>query len=189
MSKSLPTKLDWNQEEYHLSYSSSLTSGEKQIGAVLYLKCNDKKPEDFSDDTKRQIRRLLDQVQNILNTEIIVTDPNFEKEKLCHVQRILDLFPTYCIYAEQIPNEYGHPYDAYYLKSPWLIVTTKIGRIKIGRRKRVWSIDYTDSQCTVPAINLFPDEDVTRHNFTIHAWTDEKAKEYLTKIIEKGKNK
>jgi len=75
----------------------------------------------------------------------------------------------------RIKNEYWGDADH---ASPWFNVKTVFGVIKIGWRKRVINIDYS-------AVNSDPDfssEEVTKGNRTIHAWSYEKAQEYLQKI-------
>lgn len=73
-----------------------------------------------------------------------------------------------------IPSGY-HPDDLYF--GPWLRIDTPRGRIVIGRRKRVVHIQWPLSW-NVPT-EAFADEDVTRSANMIHAWTDDKAVEYL----------
>lgn len=83
------------------------------------------------------------------------------------------------IYVKEIPNEYWRT-----MCEPWLLVTTKIGPIKIGWRKRVINICWEDSDLKTKAEELFPKEDVTKHDRLIHAWSYDKAVEYLRKIHE-----
>jgi len=76
----------------------------------------------------------------------------------------------------QIPNQYG----SFSYRGPWFEVQTEIGTITIGWRKRVINIEWpTIGQDLLP---LFKDEDVTKSECNIHAWTEEKAIEYLSKI-------
>lgn len=79
-----------------------------------------------------------------------------------------------------IPNEYcGCPHCA-----PWYIVTTEIGKFKIGWRERVINIDFEGlglKESLVPI--LFLKEEVTRGADYIHAWGDKKTTEYLSKIL------
>ena len=77
----------------------------------------------------------------------------------------------------QIPNEYW-PSMRLKAKSPWWLVHTNIGMIKIGWRKRVISIDWSDTllRCIVTT------DEVTRDLTMVHAWTKDKALEYLTTL-------
>lgn len=93
-------------------------------------------------------------------------------------EQLLALFGDEKIYVEQIPNEYWAN-----SKRPWFLVTTKVGHIKIGWRKRVMVLDWSKTSVKQNANELFPDEDTTKDGRMIHAWSDEKAKEYLAKIL------
>lgn len=85
------------------------------------------------------------------------------------------------IYVEAIPN--GYCPRACCEHRPWFVVTTKIGRITIGWRKSVISINWRET-LALPAQELFPKEDVTKGGPYIHAWGYEKAQEYLNCIVE-----
>jgi hypothetical protein len=78
-----------------------------------------------------------------------------------------------------IPNQYDD-WEGY---APWFIITTPDGKIKIGWRKHVISIEWLNDY--KPFNERFVNEDVTK-NFNneeryIHAWSIEKCIEYLTK--------
>ena len=83
------------------------------------------------------------------------------------------------IEMQSIPNEYSSSeWDG-----PWFKITTEIGMIKIGWRKRVMNIDWIAIRCgTDNFLHLFASEDVTKGENYIHAWSKEKAIEYLTAI-------
>lgn len=105
------------------------------------------------------------------------TKETVEKER----KEILGLFDS-PIYVEDLPNGYSSD-DYYFSHYPWFRVTTKIGHFVIGWRKRVVSIDWESTICDKWAEDLFPEEDVTKSGFLIHAWSLEKAKEYIDKVI------
>jgi len=99
------------------------------------------------------------------------------------------------IALEAIPNGYC-PCD---VCAPWFIVTTEIGDVKIGWRKRVIEIDWSEvyeskrekpkwenESETIRASVLFHGEDVTKGKAYIHAWSKEKAVEYLRVLKEKA---
>lgn len=97
---------------------------------------------------------------------------------------ILACFGKMPIFTEEIPNEYcGEPECIY---NPWFLVATAIGHIKIGWRKRVIVIDWSKTNVKEKANKLFPNEDVTKGEFFIHAWSYEKAKQYIEKLHEKS---
>lgn len=77
-----------------------------------------------------------------------------------------------------IPNEYC-PCDTC---PPWYRVQVDdLTPFTIGWRKRVISIDW--SETTVDLLHLFEGEDVTKERHLIHAWSYDKASEYLAKIL------
>jgi hypothetical protein len=83
--------------------------------------------------------------------------------------------------VEEIPNGYCNRYCCAHL--PWYIVTTRLGRIKIGWRKSVINIDWAETQGTKTSEELFQSENVTKDTRGIHAWGYEKARAYVGAII------
>jgi hypothetical protein len=102
-----------------------------------------------------------------------------------------------------IPNEYWK--DG---AEPWCLVRTPFGTLKMGWRKRVLSIDWSqvledrmkrveklDIDVRYDARNalrdafdgraLFPNDDVTRWETGVHAWNESKIVEYLVVLREK----
>jgi hypothetical protein len=94
-----------------------------------------------------------------------------------------------------IPNEY------YKTDPSWQLLKTHRGDIKIGWRKRVINIDWSNAAervySTTPRSEasslsrflyslsgetLFPTEEVTKGRYFVHAWTRDKAIEYLKTI-------
>lgn len=67
-----------------------------------------------------------------------------------------------------IENEYSGD-------SPWLLASTKYGLIKIGWRKRVINIDWSNTK-----IKYLVEDEVTKDSDMAHAWSYNKAVEYLT---------
>lgn len=82
------------------------------------------------------------------------------------------------VVLSEIPNQYWPP--AYGEQAPWFIARLPFGNITIGWRKRVISIDWSDSKRDL--LHLFPEEHVTKEPTLIHAYGADKAVEYLTKI-------
>ena len=95
-------------------------------------------------------------------------------------RRILELFEA-PIYVEEIPNGYCSASCCRHL--PWFNVTTPVGRIQIGWRKRVIEINWVDTRVEGTGEELFPEEDVTKGDWHIHAWSYEKAKEYIEVLL------
>lgn len=69
--------------------------------------------------------------------------------------------------------------------SSWYEVETPLCNFVIGDRKRVINIEWTKFN----ALKIFENENVTKSEFNIHAWSNEKAIEYLTKINNLINNK
>lgn len=78
-----------------------------------------------------------------------------------------------------IPNGY---HSGIY-NTPWFIVETEKGPIKIGWRKRVISISWKGSNITHNGDVLFKDENVTTWETGCHAWGEDKAVEYLRRLL------
>jgi hypothetical protein len=123
-------------------------------------------------------RELLDQAFVKGNHEV---DPEVHLKAMKDRADILACFDTNLIYVEEIPNGYcSRGCCAFY---PWFIVTTPIGRIKIGWRKRVIHLEWTNSLVKLTADELFVG-DMTKYDCVIHAWGYEKAKEFIKKLFE-----
>ena len=75
-------------------------------------------------------------------------------------------------------------------KSPWWLVKTKHGLIKIGWRKRVINIDWSDTPYHSGVskfadgrdIDALTNDDVTKDESMVHAWSYAKAVQYLSSL-------
>ena len=63
-------------------------------------------------------------------------------------------------------------------RSPWWLLETSIGIVIIGWRKRVISIDWT----SVAVRLVITEDDVTKDETSVHAYSYAKAVEYLAKL-------
>lgn len=97
------------------------------------------------------------------------------------IEELKNLFGSEAIYTKQIENKYSDLGSFKFRK--WLEVTTRKGVIVIGWRKRVVNIDWSRSDIKNTAHDLFPDEDVTKGDYYIHAWGINKAKEYIDVLL------
>jgi len=134
--------------------------------------------------TETDKRNIGDCVQNLVSNirrETIRLDHRSQVEALKQKNGILEAFGSRNIYVEEIPNGYCSEYCCKHL--PWFIVTTNKGRIKIGWRRRVINIDWKDSDIKESSEELFPNEDVTKYEKSIHAWGYDKAKEYIDVLL------
>jgi len=144
-------------------------------------------------DVKRELTEkdelnLMSHAQDIVNSireETMNLDPEVKKKAAEERESILSLFPEKSkIFVEEVPNEYAiKPYGNHY---PWYKITTPKGRVKIGWRKRVLNICWDETVINKTAKELFPDEDVTKFDKTIHAWGYAKAREYIYLILRDG---
>jgi hypothetical protein len=83
-----------------------------------------------------------------------------------------------CYWPDTIAREHG--------ESPWYLIKTQWGLIRIGWRKRVISIDWEDTGLEAPDITA---DNVTKDKFLIHAYGEEKALEYLKVLKYRLENK
>jgi hypothetical protein len=144
-------------------------------GQTITVSLNVGIDRDFNDDEKYYFSKIVHQVDEYLrkNTLWVTEKDERDREK----KNIIDLFDT-PIYVEEIPNGYSDSY-----LNPWFIITTQKGRIKIGWRKRVINIDWTDSIITMTGYDVTNDE-VTRDKRYMHAYGYEKAREYLNTLLK-----
>ena len=75
-------------------------------------------------------------------------------------------------------NQYWPRTENYWdlvFKNPWWLIKTEFGLIRIGWRKRVITIDWSDTDVR----KIITEDDTTKEEHMVHAWTVEKAVEYL----------
>jgi len=146
-------------------------------------------PAYFPDAPENEaIQRAANEASSILERalmiEAIKQDERAQKRRTLEREQIISLFPN-LIFVEEIPNGYCSSWCCAHL--PWFVVTTIVGRITIGWRKRVINIDWEAIEKAKMAQELFPKEEVTKGDKYIHAWGVEKAREYIAAIIDSAK--
>ncbi len=150
--------------------------GSNGFGLQVWIKIpEDSRPpektlDDLSHATSELYRQLVRETRNTAPEAVAWA----RKERAA----LVDLFNE-PIYVEDVPNEYDPMSNR-----PWLVVTTRVGHIKLGWRKRVISIDWSRTQYCQTSSELFADENVTKEKRLIHAWSLDKAREYICKIVE-----
>ena len=80
---------------------------------------------------------------------------------------------------QEIPNQYwpDHPsYDD--VRTPWWLVRTSVGVIKIGMRKRVFSVNWKET----PIRKVVTKDNVTKDEKMVHAWSTPKLVEYMMEL-------
>ncbi len=164
------------EKNYREVYGRSF-GGDYNLGIKILISM-DREPNAKDDDA---IWRGGDIITEALLKETVLLDPEKTKATKKLTEEIEALFPQ-PIYMEAIPNEYCGSYCCAHI--PWFNVTTRIGVIKIGWRKRVLNIDWSKTNVRKRAVDLFPNEDVTMGEYYIHAWGYEKAKQYISKLHE-----
>jgi hypothetical protein len=92
------------------------------------------------------------------------------------VQSLFQLANIEVLGMWELMNQYWpRSYHELVIENPWWLVKTKAGLIEIGNRKRVMSISWEDTNIR----KVLTSDDTTKSETYIHAWTDEKALEYL----------
>ena len=126
--------------------------------------------------TDKATKLISDEIQAAIKANDSKTPSEISKNKM-----LTDLFPD-PIFIEEIPNGYCSDWCCRHL--PWFVVTTKVGRIKIGWRKSVISIDWSETRNTKTSDELFKDEEVTMGERYIHAYGIKNAERYVNCILE-----
>jgi len=126
-----------------------------------------------------QAAELLEQA---ITREFYAHNEEAQERALAQRVDLINCFPERPIYVKPIPNGYCN--RACCEHKPWFQVTTRLGVIIIGWRKSVISIDWSGSAVAYEATALFTNEDVTKDRCLIHAWSYEKAREYLRTLFE-----
>lgn len=101
------------------------------------------------------------------------------KRSRANAESILTLAGFSIVHAWELANQYwpdSPEYDD--VREPWWLFLTDIGSIVIGRRKHVLNIDW--SACT--ARGIVTQDDVTKWESGVHAYSPASAVAYLTKL-------
>lgn len=164
-----------------------------RIGVRVYVKAPEEMMRVFDFDRARSegvypkgfvdfgVQDMLEQIEMAYAR----VDPETAENKKRYLVDFKILFTTAKldpIYIEEMSNQYCSRHCC--IDKPWYRITSKIGPIKIGWRKRVIHIDWSESAVKASGPDLFPDEDVTVSDSFIHAWSYEKAVKYLTRLKE-----
>lgn len=141
-------------------------------------------PDLDADKIRSAAYRAAELVSSEVQAAAISIDDKAQERTKTERQELLSLFSG-AIFVEEIPNGYCSSWCCRHL--PWFIVTTTVGRFKLGWRKRVINIDWTETVGTKKANELFSAENVTKGDKYIHAWSLEDASRYIAAIIESAK--
>ena len=144
------------------------------LGLKVFVKMS--RPVDSEVD---RISAEVNQILHKLQHNTAMKDPELPERQRRMRDELLSLFPS-PVYAKQIPNQYCSQPCCY--GRPWFEVTTSVGLFVVGWRKSVLVVDWSGTDVTLLADKLFPDEAVTKIGRLIHAWSYDKAREYIEKI-------
>jgi hypothetical protein len=154
----------------------------RHFGIQIWIACG----RELTQKESFIIDKKAEDIQKEIDANTIKNDPDAQERARNEKRQILALFPQ-PIYVDEIPNGYCPDYCCRHL--PWFIVTTTRGRFKIGWRKRVISIDWEDSTIYSTAEEMFKGEDTTKGGRSIHAWSYEKAGQYIAMLLADTKPK
>lgn len=124
--------------------------------------------------------KAIELVKSAIMEAVIAADPKARERAKQEREELLALFPE-IIKVETLPNGYCSSWCCKHL--PWFKVKTKAGVFIIGWRKRVIQISWENIAKAKTAHELFPSEDVTKEGKMIHAWSYDKAREYIKSVI------
>lgn len=110
----------------------------------------------------------------------VARDPQAADAAAVEKRELLSLFPS-AVLVEELPNGYCSDWCCTHL--PWFRITTTKGRVEIGWRKRVINIEW-EERVAGTAASLFPNEEVTKGERSIHAWSVEDAARYMKEILK-----
>lgn len=140
--------------------------------------------KDMPDTKDRRIQdavyRAAEEIEQVLIEVSLESNIEARLRRKAERQEILALFKT-VVFVEEIPNGYCSRGCCKHL--PWFIVTTPVGRFRIGWRRRVILIDWEQTVRTKTSEELFAAEKVTKDQKMIHAWNLKDAARYIEVIV------
>lgn len=135
---------------------------------------------DLRYDIEDKLREVEENVRRYQNKEYYSLQDNELRmcvtNSLCQWHPVVHLIPVKNQYWGAEPNKYA------YGNQPWYEVPTCIGTLIIGKRKRVWVLDWSKTVLETKAIDLFDDE-VTKVEREIHAHSYEDLSKYINKVM------
>ena len=155
--------------------------GSRSYELLIFVKMSNRKIDHEKDsrhifEAARALKRGFDTVTAQLDPEVAATREAYLRE----IREIYAEAGVPSIYLEALPN--GYCSEPCCLNKPWARVTSAIGPVIIGGRKRVIAIEWKDTIVKASGEALFPAEDVTRWETGIHAYGRAKAAEYIKRL-------
>lgn len=149
-----------------------------EIGIKVYVKLD----RSLNQQDRSLAYGIMDQIHDGLMEETLRLDPRKKVEAETAKREILGLFAGLVYYVDEIPNGYCSQWCCKHL--PWFVITTCRGRFKVGWRKSVIHLEWTESNIKDIAEVMFPDQDVTKSGKMIHAHGYDAAKRYIRRLME-----
>lgn len=171
-----------NLEGYVLGTGIEGSGDRGSYGIKVFVKLG----RELTDEDRTTFYKAHDILKEGLLKENIRLDPETAKSAAVERAGITALFPC-PIFVEEIPNGYCSQYCCAF--KPWFVITTSVGRIKIGWRKSVIHLEWTDSIIEGVAKDIFPSEEAwpgyetTQYDKVIHAHGYEAAKKYIARLM------
>lgn len=140
--------------------------------------------DEYTNEERTAMMVAVDKVKEELLAAAVAADPKEQQSAREERQSLLECFhPSVRLFDEPVPN--GYTNDWYNRHRFWYIVTTYVGRIRIGWRKRVIHIDWSDSAIKhVDGRTLFTDFlNNTVDSTFIHAWSYEEATKIISRLM------
>lgn len=82
----------------------------------------------------------------------------------------------------RLENQYWpYAYAQARAENPWWLAKTPYGLILVGRRKRVWVIEWTETKFR----GVITNDQTTKLDYLVHVWTREKLVEYMIALGSK----
>ena len=144
------------------------------------IEINIANPTKDSQSVKDAVYKAAELISEAIRRDFYAVDRESQNDAILQKVKLLACFGNEPIYVKPIPNGYCSRACCEHL--PWFLVTTKIGVIKIGWRKRVINIDWSETEVR----KIISDDDVTKDETMIHAWAYEKAAEYLGVLLNEN---
>lgn len=166
------------EEGYERAHFQEGDDGEHFFGLQIFVKMSNRK---LCEEDGHYVRCAANDIKLKLDFISAEMDPKAADMRKWHRQEIERIYAAAgvgAIFMEEISN--GYCSQPCCLNRPWFRVTSRIGHVVIGWRKRVFHIDWKDSILKKRnGEELFPAEDVTRWATGIHAWDEKDAAKYI----------
>ncbi len=181
--------------EYMVLYRGE-SHGSQNIGVVIAASLGKDAfdPARFGYEKDKEANRVISMAAESISKALLISGEKNNSESKARAVRerleLMGLFTEQPFQVEELPNGYCHDWCC--INLPWYRVLTRIGWIKIGWRKSVINIDWSDTVIKQSGDDLFPGASFTvgsgyhsaDHNARYcHAWNYDKAREDIAVIL------